>query len=69
MLTRAEPDVTANARGDLDASALTIALTDAAHLVAVLEGPACSLVELSDDALHMGAALSRHVSTGGVSIT
>jgi len=52
MLTRAEPDVTANARGDLDASALRIEPTDAARLVALLEGPACSLAELADDALH-----------------
>jgi SNF2 family DNA or RNA helicase len=46
MLTRAEPDVTADARGELDVPALRIEPTDAARLVALLDSRPCSLVEL-----------------------
>jgi SNF2 family DNA or RNA helicase len=51
MLTRAEPDTATDARGELAAPALRIEATDAARLVALLEGPACSLAQLRH-ALH-----------------
>jgi SNF2 family DNA or RNA helicase len=51
MLTRAEPDMNADARSELAAPALRIEAVDAARLVALLEGPACSLAQLRH-ALH-----------------
>jgi SNF2 family DNA or RNA helicase len=51
MLIRAEPDMIADARDELAAPALRIEATDAARLVALLEGPACSLAQLRH-ALH-----------------
>src|SRR5215470_14498115 len=51
MLTRAEPDLNAHARGEPVAPELRIQATDAAPLVALLEGPACSLSQLRH-ALH-----------------
>lgn len=51
MLTRAEPGTNADTRGDLAAPPLRIEATDAARLVAMLQGPACSLAQLRH-ALH-----------------
>jgi SNF2 family DNA or RNA helicase len=62
MLTRAEPDVNADARGELAAPALRIEAVDAARLVALLEGPACSLAELR-------RALHAHRLAGAESFT
>jgi SNF2 family DNA or RNA helicase len=51
MLTRAEPDLNAHARGEPVAPELRIEATDAAPLAALLEGPVCSLAQLRH-ALH-----------------
>lgn len=62
MLTRAEHDTNADARGELAAPALRIEAVDAARLVALLEGPACSLAELR-------RALHAHRLAGAESFT
>lgn len=62
MLTRAEPDAHAHARGEPAAPALRIEAVDAARLVALLEGPACSLAELR-------RALHAHRLAGAESFT
>ena len=46
MVAQAEPDASADARGELAAPAVRVEAVDAARLVALLEGPACSLAEL-----------------------
>ena len=51
MLTRAEPDLNAQTGGEPAVPELRIEATDAASLVALLEGPVCSLAQLRH-ALH-----------------
>ncbi|HEX3476860.1 MAG TPA: SNF2-related protein [Kofleriaceae bacterium] len=46
MVTRVEPDVKAEARGELAAPGVRVEAVDAARLIGLLEGPACSLAEL-----------------------
>src|SRR3954469_25954613 len=62
MLTRAEHDMNADARGERAAPALRIAAVDAAPVVAVLGGAACSLAELR-------RALHAHRLAGAESFT
>lgn len=59
---RAEPGATADARGELAAPAVRVEAVDAARLVALLEGPACSLAELR-------RALHAHRLAGAESFT
>jgi SNF2 family DNA or RNA helicase len=62
MVTRAEPDANADARGELAVPAVRIEAVDAARLVGLLEGPACSLAELR-------RALHAHRLAGAESFT
>jgi SNF2 family DNA or RNA helicase len=62
MLMRAEPDLKANARCEIDAPALRIEAIDAARLTALLDGLTCSLAE-------MRRVLSAHRLAGAESFT
>ena len=62
MVAQAEPDASADARGELAAPAVRVEAVDAARLVALLEGPACSLAELR-------RALHAHRLAGAESFT
>src|SRR5678815_3642007 len=62
MVTRAEPDASADARGELAVPAVRVEAVDAARLVALLEGPACALAELR-------RALHAHRLAGAESFT
>jgi SNF2 family DNA or RNA helicase len=62
MVTRVEPDVKAEARGELAAPGVRVEAVDAARLVGLLEGPACSLAELR-------RALHAHRLAGAESFT
>jgi len=62
MVTRAEPEMSADARGEIAAPAVRIEAIEAARLVALLEGPAGSLAELR-------RALHAHRLAGAESFT
>jgi SNF2 family DNA or RNA helicase len=62
MVTRAEPDVNADERGEIAVPAVRIEAIDAARLAALLEGPAGSLAELR-------RALHAHRLAGAESFT